>query len=255
MRALIAGNWKMHGTGQALEEVRKVADAAAAIDCDLLLCPPATLLHRAVEASGGRLPIGAQDCHWERSGAFTGDISAEMLVDAGARAVIVGHSERRLYHAESDQQVEAKARAAQAVGLVTIICVGESEAERAAGQEMAVVGRQLSGSIPEGSSAQTCVVAYEPVWAIGSGRTPTREEILAMHGFIRTSLGRRLGGAGQAMRILYGGSVKPANAAQILGLPDVAGALVGGASLKADEFLAIARAAGQEINHGKPTLR
>jgi triosephosphate isomerase len=242
MQVLIAGNWKMHGTGQALDEVRKVADEAQGVACELLLCPPATLLERAVAASAGRLPIGGQDCHWERAGAFTGDISPAMLVDAGARAVILGHSERRQYHGESSTQVQAKARAAQEAGLMTIVCVGESEAQRQAGQERAIVGEQLAASLPPQSTPETCVVAYEPVWAIGSGLTPTLEDIAAMHGFIREGLCRLLGPTARGMRILYGGSVKPANAAEILGLADVGGALVGGASLKAGDFLAIARA-------------
>lgn len=255
MRALIAGNWKMHGTSAALDEVRKVASEADRVACELLLCPPATLLERAVGASAGRLAIGGQDCHWERSGAFTGDLSAAMLVDAGARAVIVGHSERRQCHGESSPQVQAKAKTAQEAGLMTIVCVGESEAERRAGQERAVVGEQLVASLPARSTSDNCVVAYEPVWAIGSGRTPTLEEIVAMHGFIREELCRHLGAGARAVRILYGGSVKPANAAEILGLAEVGGALVGGASLKADEFLAIARAVGAKINPEGPTVR
>ncbi len=245
----------MHGTSQALDEVRKLAAKAQDLACELLLCPPATLLERAVAASGGRLAIGGQDCHWERAGAFTGDISAAMLVDAGARAVILGHSERRQFHGESSTQVQNKARAGQEAGLMTIVCVGESEAERQAGQEKAVVGEQLAASLPPLSDPQNCAVAYEPVWAIGSGRTPTLEEIAAMHGFIREGLCRLLGPAGEAMRILYGGSVKPANAVEILATAEVGGALVGGASLKADDFLAIARAVTGKINQDAPTVR
>jgi triosephosphate isomerase len=255
MRVLIAGNWKMHGMSQALDEVRKVAAEADRVACELLLCPPATLLERAVGASAGRLAIGGQDCHWERSGAFTGDISAAMLADAGARAVILGHSERRQYHGESSAQVQAKAKAAQEAGLMTIVCVGESEAERRAGEERTVVGEQLVASLPPQSTPDNCVVAYEPVWAIGSGLTPTPAEIAAMHGFIREEVCRLLGSAARAMRILYGGSVKPANAAEILSLAEVGGALVGGASLKADEFLAIARAVRAKINLEGPIVR
>jgi triosephosphate isomerase len=249
MRALIAGNWKMHGTAAALGEIRALAGrlAEAPPGCDLLICPPATLLARAVEAAEGRIPIGGQDCHAEASGAYTGDVSAEMLKDAGAVAVIVGHSERRYYHGETDAQVAAKAAAAHRAGLTAIVCVGESEAERDAGRAFDVVGAQIAASVPEASRAAATAVAYEPVWAIGTGRTPTLDEIARMHAHIRARLKARLGGEGAGVRILYGGSVKPANAADILGVAEVAGALVGGASLKADDFAAIVSAAPSKV--------
>ncbi len=188
--------------------------------------------------AGSRVAVGAQDCHAKPSGAHTGDISAPMLRDAGATWVIVGHSERRMDHAETDAQVRAKAEAATKAGLTAIVCVGETEAERLAGRETAVVGAQLAGSLPDGFAG---VVAYEPVWAIGTGRTPTEADVTAMHGFIRAELVSRLGEAGRGVRILYGGSVKPSNCGSLLNLPEVGGALVGGASLKAEDFLAIAR--------------
>ena len=241
MRALIAGNWKMNGTAAALDEIARLVEivAANAPAAELLICPPATLITRAVATAGGRIPIGGQDCHAEISGAYTGDVSAEMLKDAGAGAVIVGHSERRQYHGETDAQVAAKAAAAHRAGLTAIICVGESEAERDAGQALAVVGRQIAGSVPAGSKAAATAIAYEPIWAIGTGRTPTLAEIAEMHAHIREALKARLGTEGAGMRILYGGSVKPANAAEILAVPDVGGALVGGASLKASDFYSI----------------
>jgi triosephosphate isomerase len=184
--------------------------------------------------------IGAQDCHPEPSGAHTGDIAAEMLADAGARAVIVGHSERRIDHHESDALVRAKALAARRAGLLAIVCVGEQRAEREAGQALAVVGRQLDGSLPEGATGANLVVAYEPVWAIGTGLTPTPKDVAEVHGFIRERLGQRFGAEGSGMRILYGGSVKPANARELMTVVHVSGALVGGASLKAEDFLGIA---------------
>ena len=209
----------------------------------MLICPPATLISRAVEAAGGELPIGGQDCHAAISGAYTGDISAEMLADAGAVAVIVGHSERREYHGESDGAVAAKAEAAWRAGLSAIICVGESEAERDAGRALDVVGAQIAASVPATARAANTAVAYEPVWAIGTGRTPTLAEIAEMHGHIRAGLKARLGDEGAGVRILYGGSVKPSNAAEILAVVDVSGALVGGASLKAADFIQIVSAA------------
>ncbi len=241
MRALIAGNWKMNGTSAALGEIAAIAAhvAAAPPAADLLICPPATLLARAAEAAAGRFAVGGQDCHAEASGAFTGDISAEMLRDAGAGAVIVGHSERRQYHGESDAQVRAKAQAAHRAGLTAIICVGESEAQRDAGQALAVVGAQIAGSLPEGSRAEATALAYEPIWAIGTGRTPSLDDIAEMHAHIRRALTDRLGAEGAALRILYGGSVKPSNAAEILAVPEVGGALIGGASLKASDFIQI----------------
>lgn len=245
MRPLIAGNWKMNGTGAALAEIRALAEhlAGAAPDADVLICPPATLIARAVEAASGRLPIGGQDCHAAVSGAYTGDISAEMLADAGAGAVIVGHSERREYHGESDEVVALKAEAAWRAGLDAIICVGETEAERDEGRALAVVGAQIAASVPETAKAANTAVAYEPIWAIGTGRTPTLAEIAEMHGHIRAGLVSRLGAEGAAVRILYGGSVKPSNAAEILAVAEVGGALVGGASLKAADFIQIVSAA------------
>jgi len=236
MRQLIAGNWKMNGLGSAALAEIAVLRAAAVTRADILICPPATLIARAVWAAKGAVPIGAQDCHAQASGAFTGDISAEMLKDAGAVTVIVGHSERRQLHGESDATVADKARAAWRAGLSAIICVGETEAERIAGHALDVVTRQLEASVPPGATADNTAVAYEPVWAIGTGRTPSDAEIVEMHALVRGRLGA-------GFRILYGGSVKPANAAAILGLADVDGALVGGASLKASDFLAIVEAA------------
>jgi triosephosphate isomerase len=208
---------------------------------DLMVCPPATLIAGlAAAARGSAIKIGGQDCHAEPAGAFTGDISAEMLRDAGASAVIVGHSERRTYHKETDADVRAKALAARRAGLVAIVCVGETKAEREAGRALDVVGTQLDGSLPDGATSETLVVAYEPVWAIGTGLTPTPADVAEMHGFIRRRLATRFGDAGQGIRILYGGSVKASNAKELMAVADVDGALVGGASLKADEFLAIA---------------
>jgi triosephosphate isomerase len=240
-RPLVAGNWKMNGLCAAQAELDKMIAGAAALpaNVDVLVCPPAPLIHGfAARARGSRIAIGGQDCHAEPSGAHTGDISAEMLADAGAVAVIVGHSERRKDHAETDVMVRAKALAARRAGLLAIICVGETRAERDAGQALAVVGAQLDGSLPD--TAASFVIAYEPVWAIGTGLTPTAGDVGDMHRFIRERLGSRFGGAGQAIRILYGGSVKPGNAKELLGIENVDGSLVGGASLKADEFLAIA---------------
>ena len=240
-RPLVAGNWKMNGLRAAQVELDKMIAGAAALpaNVDVLVCPPAPLIHGfAARARGSRIAIGGQDCHAEPSGAHTGDISAEMLADAGAVAVIVGHSERRKDHAETDAMVRAKALAARRAGLLAIICVGETRAERDAGQALAVVGTQLDGSLPD--TAESFVIAYEPVWAIGTGLTPTTGDVGDMHRFIRERLGSRFGRAGQAIRILYGGSVKPGNAKELLGIENVDGSLVGGASLKADEFLAIA---------------
>ena len=206
-----------------------------------MVCPPATLVARFAEvARGSPVAIGGQDCHAEASGAHTGDIAAEMLADAGASAVIVGHSERRTDHHESDAEVRAKALAAWRAGLIAIVCVGEQRAEREAGETLAVVGRQLDGSLPDGATAANLVVAYEPVWAIGTGLTPTPADVAEVHGFIRERLATRFGGEGARMRILYGGSVKPSNAGELLSVADVNGALVGGASLKAEDFLGIA---------------
>jgi triosephosphate isomerase len=243
-RPLVAGNWKMNGRKAAGAELAKMMDGARALPkADLMVCPPFTLLALfAGMARGTTLAIGAQDCHAEPAGAFTGDVSAEMLADAGAAAVIVGHSERRTYHRETDADVRAKALAAWRAGLTAIVCVGETKDQRVGGQALNVVGTQLDGSIPDGATAQNLVVAYEPVWAIGTGLTPTPADVAEMHGFIRNRLTARLSAAGEGVRILYGGSVKPSNAAELMAVANVDGALVGGASLKAAEFLAIASA-------------
>jgi triosephosphate isomerase (TIM) len=243
MRKLAAGNWKMNGLASALSEVNTLTEVHPAPGCDMVLCPPATLLAQMNwAAKGTRLALGGQDCHPAASGAHTGDVSALMLKDAGAVYVIVGHSERRADHGESDALVRAKAEAAIAAGLIAIICVGETEAERDAGRTLDVVGGQLSGSVPQGATAETVVVAYEPVWAIGTGRTPTLAEIAEVHAYIRARLTERIGAAAAAVRLLYGGSVKPSNAVEIFAVPHVDGALVGGASLKATDFGAIVTA-------------
>ncbi len=242
MRQLIAGNWKMNGLrADAIALAQAVRDGAGPGGCDLLLCPPATVLAAVAKVLGGSaVAAGGQDCHEEPSGAHTGDVSAAMLRDAGATWVIVGHSERRAEHGESDPMVRRKAEAAAAAGLTPIICVGETEHHRLSGNAEVVVASQIDGSVPAGF---TGVVAYEPIWAIGTGRTATEEDVAAMHAAIRGQLVSSLGEAGRGVRILYGGSVKPGNAASLLALPEVGGALVGGASLVAAEFLAIAAAA------------
>lgn len=241
-RPFVAGNWKMNGLRSSAAEIIRVVQGAGALTAvDLMVCPPATLLGLfAAIVEGSAVRLGAQDCHTESHGAFTGDVSAEMLKDAGASAVIVGHSERRTYHKETDADVRAKALAARRAGLCAIVCVGETRAERENGHALAVVRTQLDGSVPDGATAGNLVVAYEPVWAIGSGLTPTPADVAEMHGSIRRLLRLRFADEGAGMRILYGGSVKPSNAKELLGVADVDGALVGGASLKADEFLAIA---------------
>jgi triosephosphate isomerase len=242
-RPLVAGNWKMNGLTASVAELDRIIASAArlALATDLMVCPPATLVAAcAARAAGSPVAIGGQDCHAEAAGAFTGDIAAEMLKDAGASAVIVGHSERRTFHKESDADVRAKALAAGRAGLMAVVCVGESRDERLAGRTLDVVGAQIEGSLPDAATARSVVVAYEPVWAIGSGLTPTPADVAEVHGFIRARLVKRFGGAGEGMRILYGGSVKPSNARELMAVADVDGALVGGASLKADEFLAIA---------------
>ncbi|MTD93370.1 triose-phosphate isomerase [Hyphomicrobium sp. xq] len=242
VRPLVAGNWKMNGLAAQLAEAQAVRDAIAkaAPKADVMLCPPATLLAQmAWTVKGSNVLLGGQDCHAEAAGAFTGDISAEMLADAGARAVIVGHSERRALHGELDRQVRAKAAAAHRAGLAAIVCVGETAGERAAGLTEEVVRRQLAGSLPDAATAANTVVAYEPVWAIGTGLTPTVADVARVHAAIRAALTDRFGGEGRGMRILYGGSVKPSNAKELLAINDVNGALVGGASLKAADFLGI----------------
>ncbi|CAN5379454.1 triose-phosphate isomerase [soil metagenome] len=244
-RPLIAGNWKMNGLKASMTEMASIWQGSGDLKdkADLLVCPPATLLFTAVSlVAGSKIAIGAQDCHPQPSGAHTGDISAEMIADTGAKAVIVGHSERRADHGESDAVVRSKAEAAWRARLVAIVCVGETQAERDAGQTLDVVGRQLAGSVPDGATAATLVVAYEPVWAIGTGRTPTTKDVEEVHSFIRGKLTERLSREGAGVRILYGGSVKPSNAAELMAVANVDGALVGGASLKAVDFLAIAAA-------------
>jgi len=243
VRPLIAGNWKMHGTLAEATALAQGVAAGAGGAAELLVCPPFPHLSAVKMAVAGRaVGLGAQDCHAKPKGAHTGDVSAAMLKDVGASYVILGHSERRADHGESDAAVKAKTEAALAEGLTPIVCVGESEAQRLAGDAEPVVAGQLSGSLPEGFAKAAGVVAYEPVWAIGTGRTPTEEDIAAMHARIRTELVRAFGAAGEGLRILYGGSVKPGNAKAILALPHVDGALVGGASLVAADFLAIAAA-------------
>ena len=246
-RPLIAGNWKMNGLAASVEELHRIiagVDAELAARADVLVCPPATLIAGfAAAAAGSPVAIGGQDCHAAASGAHTGDIAAEMLADAGATAVIVGHSERRADHGEDDATVAAKALAARRAGLLAIVCVGETRAERDAGRAVEVVVGQLGGSIPDEATAAGVVVAYEPVWAIGTGLVPTVEDVAEMHAAIRAALAGRFPSEAAAFRILYGGSVKPANAAELLAVANVDGALVGGASLKADDFLAIARGA------------
>jgi triosephosphate isomerase len=244
IRPLVAGNWKMHGLAGSLAELQALKDRLAEDPvpaAEIMVCPPATLLAQARYAlRGSEIKLGAQDCHPLAEGAYTGDISAEMLADAGASAIIVGHSERRTMHGETDALVAAKASAAHRAGLTAIICVGETEDERRAGATLEIIGNQLRGSVPKGAEAANTVIAYEPVWAIGTGLTPTADDVEEAHAFIRDELGRLIGKAEAArVRILYGGSVKPANAAELLSVPNVNGALVGGASLKASDFYAI----------------
>jgi len=246
-RPLVAGNWKMNGLKASAAEFGKIIGGSGELwrRTDLMVCPPVTLIFTfAAAALGSKVAIGAQDCHAEPSGAFTGDISAEMLADAGASAVIVGHSERRGYHHEDDATVRAKVLAAWRADLLAIVCAGETKDQRVAGRALDVVGAQLERSLPDGATPENLVVAYEPVWAIGSGLTPTPADVAEVHGFIRKRLTLRFGAAGEGIRILYGGSVKPSNAAELMAVSDVDGALVGGASLKADDFLGIARAYG-----------
>ena len=240
---LVAGNWKMNGLAASEAELARIISGSRdfAGKAELMVCPPATLIAAfAGAARGSTVFIGAQDCHAEPSGAHTGDVSAEMLADAGACAVIVGHSERRADYHETDAQVRAKAQAAWRAGLTTIVCVGEQRAEREAGKTLQVVGRQLDGSLPDAATAANLVVAYEPVWAIGTGLTPTAADVAEVHAFIRDRLSKRFASQAGGVRILYGGSVKPDNARQLLTVPHVNGALVGGASLKAADFLGIA---------------
>jgi len=239
MKALVAGNWKMNGLRAADVELDALISKmnASPAGCDVMICPPATLIAAfASKASGSAVDIGGQDCHKAQKGAHTGDLSAEMLKDAGASAVIVGHSERRADHGETDAIVNEKAQAAWRAGLTAIICVGETEADRDAGKTLHVVQSQIAGSVPQGATARNTVVAYEPVWAIGTGRTPTPDDVAEVHNAMRAQLEEGFGAEGGAMRLLYGGSVKPANAAELMAVSNVNGALVGGASLKADDF-------------------
>lgn len=243
MKPLAAGNWKMNGLKASISEINELKDklAASAPACDVMICPPATLLMAVAEATAGsEIQTGGQDCHTDDSGAHTGDISAAMLKDAGATAVIVGHSERRADHGETSATVKIKAEAAIAQGLVAIVCLGETLAEREAGNTLSIVHAQLEGSLPDGATGANTIIAYEPVWAIGSGLTPTTEQVAEVHQAIRAALSA-LTSAEEAhqVRILYGGSVKPSNAAELMAIGNVDGALVGGASLKADDFAGI----------------
>jgi triosephosphate isomerase len=242
IRPLIAGNWKMNGLRASISELQAMIGGAGEIAADLLVCPPATLIAAFAETARGAktLAIGAQDCHPKASGAHTGDLSAEMLADIGATAVIVGHSERRADHGETDALVREKAEAAWRAGLTAIVCIGETRGHRDAGQTLHVCEGQLKGSLPDGVTSANLVVAYEPVWAIGTGLTPTVQDIEEVHKLMRDHLIRRFNAAGGEIRLLYGGSVKPSNAAELMSIPNVNGALVGGASLKASDFLAIA---------------
>src|SRR3954468_11815929 len=243
IRPLIAGNWKMNGLKASLAEFDAMLAGAGALEgkADLLVCPPATLIAGfADKARGSKVVVGAQDCHPKASGAHTGDLSAEMLADAGASAIIVGHSERRADHGETDALVRQKAEAAGRAGRTVIVCIGETQGQRDAGQTLDVCGGQLRGSLPDGATSANLVVAYEPVWAIGTGLTPTAKDVEQVHAFIRGVLTDRFKAEGGKIRILYGGSVKPSNAAELMAVANVNGALVGGASLKAADFLAIA---------------
>ena len=244
-RPLVAGNWKMNGLRASVTELKALVEGAKALagKVDLMVCPPATLLMEfGFWAEGSEVAIGAQDCHTETSGAFTGDLSAEMLKDVGCTAVIAGHSERRTLHGETDDLVKRKALAAHRAGLMAIVCIGETKAQRDARETIPVVRQQIDGSLPDEATAANLVLAYEPVWAIGTGLTPTTQDVAEVHGFLRDRLTARYGVAGQGIRILYGGSVKPSNAKELMAVPHVNGALVGGASLKASDFLGIATA-------------
>jgi triosephosphate isomerase len=244
IRPLVAGNWKMNGLAASLEELQALRAALLAepASAEVLVCPPFTLIAQANFLVKDTFGLGGQDCHAAPTGAHTGDIAAEMLKDAGASYVIVGHSERRQDHHERDGDVAQKAHAAWRAGLTAIVCIGETESQRSSGDAHHICQKQIDGSVPGSATAANTVIAYEPVWAIGTGRTPTPAEITHMHAHIRRCLMRRLGEGAKAMRILYGGSVKPDNAGEILGLAEVNGALVGGASIKSDDFLRIIRA-------------
>ncbi|MDK1492170.1 triose-phosphate isomerase [Sinorhizobium sp. 7-81] len=246
IRPLVAGNWKMNGTRASLDQIKAMAEGVKvglSEKVETLICPPATLLYVATAlCDDSPLMIGGQDCHQKQSGAHTGDVSAEMIADCFGTHVIVGHSERRTDHAESDALVRAKTEAAHAAGLVAIVCIGETGDERQGGKTLDVLKRQLAESLPDGATAENTVIAYEPVWAIGTGLTPTASDVEEAHAFMRSELVSRFAAAGSKMRILYGGSVKPGNAKELMGIANVDGALIGGASLKAEDFLAIYRA-------------
>ena len=241
MRKLAAGNWKMNGTRASLSEVKAINAELDDTDPAVVICPPVSLLSRACDI-GGKIGIGAQDCHMVSSGAHTGDISANQLADTGATYVIIGHSERRTDHGETSDMIKAKAQAALKAGLIAIVCIGETLAEREAGETLNVLGQQMSGSIPVGATSQNTVIAYEPVWAIGTGLVPTLDQIDEAHRFMRAELLTALGANAQNISLLYGGSVKGSNADDIFSVPDVDGALVGGASLSAQDFVPIIKA-------------
>jgi triosephosphate isomerase (TIM) len=245
-RALVAGNWKMNGTTASLKEARLLAGMLkdVKLKCEVMVCPPATLIRKVKGVmKGSKIKVGGQDCHWDPAGAHTGDVSAEMLKDATASAVIVGHSERRTNHGETDALVRKKAVAAHRAGLLAIVCIGETLDERKGGKTLDVVSRQLKGSLPESATSANTVIAYEPVWAIGTGLTPTKDEVAEVHAHIRKELaGLMTAEEGLDVRILYGGSVKPSNAVDLMSAPNVNGALVGGASLKASDFIGIIKA-------------
>ncbi|WP_227269474.1 triose-phosphate isomerase [Roseobacter weihaiensis] len=242
-RKLAAGNWKMNGKLASLEMLDSLSQSFGDAGCDIAICPPAHLILPAVErCASGAVRIGAQDCHTAEKGAFTGDISAVMLREAGADYVIVGHSERRAAYTETDADVMHKAAAAQTANLIPIVCLGESLAEREAGQALPVIRSQLKHSVPAGSTGATLVVAYEPIWAIGTGKIPTMAQIAEVHAALRQDLKTAFGAAGQDITLLYGGSVKAGNAADIFAISDVDGALVGGASLTAEDFSPIVAA-------------
>ncbi len=245
LRPLVAGNWKMNGLKSSVSVLDEILsgysdDLASAVE--LLVCPPVTLLHAFSGRAGSAIAVGGQDAHQSVSGAYTGSVSAEMLSDLGATYVILGHSERRAHHRESDDEICAKAEAARHAGLTAIVCVGETREEREAGRALEIVASQVDGSVPDGATAHDTVVAYEPVWAIGTGLTPDAADVAEVHALIRHRLTDRFDEAGTGIRILYGGSVKPQNARELMGVADVNGALVGGASLVAADFLGIARA-------------
>lgn len=251
IRPLVAGNWKMNGVRESLNELKAIAAGVEplAAKIDALICPPATLLYVSTAlVTDSPLKIGAQDCHTAQSGAYTGDIAAAMIADCFGTFAIVGHSERRTLHKEDDALVRAKAQAALAADLTAIVCIGETEAERKSGATLDVLKTQLAGSVPDGATAKTVVIAYEPVWAIGTGLTPTAADVEEAHAFLRAELKARFGGEGASMRILYGGSVKPSNALELMGIDNVDGALIGGASLKSTDFLAICQVYGELIS-------